>query len=165
MMPRKSSPATISSLELRHFSASLPMLLLRAREAVMMQFRDMLRGQGLTEQQWRVLRALDATGSSEISDLAHSTFLLGPSLSRILLDLEKRDLIVTQPHVGDCRRKVVQLTKRGAELILLVAPLSEAARRRSVASRSRPPRTLLPRNHRQVRAKDQVDGHRASARP
>ena len=44
------------------------MLLLRAREAVMLRFRDMLRRQGLTEQQWRVLRALATEDAFEIPD-------------------------------------------------------------------------------------------------
>ena len=45
---------------MREFSRSLPMSLLRAREAVMRQFRPSLRNHGLTEQQWRILRALTA---------------------------------------------------------------------------------------------------------
>jgi homoprotocatechuate degradation regulator HpaR len=126
MKTTKPPQGSVTPSELRHFSSSLPMLLLRAREAVMVQFRSMLREQGLTEQQWRVLRALDASGRSEVSELAHATFLLGPSLSRILLDLEKRDLIATEPHEADQRRKVVQLTRSGAETIDLIAPLSEA---------------------------------------
>ncbi|MFT5000920.1 MAG: hypothetical protein ACI875_001925, partial [Planctomycetota bacterium] len=35
---------------------SLPIMLLRAREAVMRRFRPMLRLHDLSEQQWRVLR-------------------------------------------------------------------------------------------------------------
>ena len=91
----------------------------------MVQFRSMLREQGLTEQQWRVLRALDASGRLEVSDLAQVTFLLKPSLSRILPDLERRDLISIEPHEADQRRKVVQLAAAGAEMIGLIAPLSE----------------------------------------
>src|SRR5438105_334324 len=43
---------------LRPFSQSLPMALLRAREAVMRHFRPSLQAAGLTEQQWRTMRAL-----------------------------------------------------------------------------------------------------------
>ena len=46
------------TLPMRTFSQSLPMALLRAREAVMRRFRPGLRCHGVTEQQWRVLRAL-----------------------------------------------------------------------------------------------------------
>src|SRR5437667_12526243 len=78
---------------MREFSRSLPMSLLRAREAVMRQFRPSLRNHGLTEQQWRILRALTAVDAIEVTELARVAFLLGPSLSRILRDLEARDLI------------------------------------------------------------------------
>src|SRR4029078_7910286 len=78
---------------MREFSRSLPMSLLRAREAVMRQFRPSLRRHDLTEQHWRILRALTAVDTIEVTELARVAFLLGPSLSRILRDLEARDLI------------------------------------------------------------------------
>lgn len=102
------------------------MLLMRAREAVMVEFRAMLRDQGLSEQQWRVLRALDAMGTSEVTKLAEATFLLGPSLSRILPELERRGLIRIQVDDADQRRKLVQLAQAGSDLIEVIAPLSEA---------------------------------------
>ena len=40
----------------RPFDQSLPMMLMRAREGVMRRFRPHLRGHGLTDQQWRILR-------------------------------------------------------------------------------------------------------------
>ena len=57
-------------LPMREFSRSLPMSLLRAREAVMRQFRPSLRNHGLTEQQWRILRALTAVEAIEVTELA-----------------------------------------------------------------------------------------------
>jgi homoprotocatechuate degradation regulator HpaR len=125
MKPLKPPLGAKRTLALRHFSVSLPMLLLRAREAVMLHFRPMLREQGLTEQQWRVLRALDIERPLEASELAASTFLLGPSLSRILPDLERQGLIATTPHQTDQRRKLVWLTPTGASRMDLIAPLSE----------------------------------------
>src|SRR6266550_3326936 len=97
---------------MREFSQSLPMSLLRAREAVMRQFRPSLRQHGLTEQQWRILRALTAVETIEVTELARMAFLLGPSLSRILRDLEARHLI---------EREAAQ----GLKLIEAVAPTSE----------------------------------------
>ncbi|MDP7101742.1 MAG: hypothetical protein QF503_11390, partial [Rhodospirillales bacterium] len=55
---------------LRDFSRSLPMALLRAREAVMERFRPSLRTHGLTDQQWRVLRALYDHGQKDLGELA-----------------------------------------------------------------------------------------------
>ena len=62
---------------MREFSRSLPMSLLRAREAVMRQFRPSLRHHGLTEQQWRILRALAAVETIEVTELARSPFCWG----------------------------------------------------------------------------------------
>jgi homoprotocatechuate degradation regulator HpaR len=111
---------------MREFSRSLPMSLLRAREAVMRQFRPSLRNHGLTEQQWRILRALTAVDTIEVTELARVAFLLGPSLSRILRDLEARDLIERRAAKADLRRGVVSISPKGLKLIEAVAPTSEA---------------------------------------
>jgi homoprotocatechuate degradation regulator HpaR len=111
---------------MREFSRSLPMSLLRAREAVMRQFRPSLRNHGLTEQQWRILRALTAVDTIEVTELARVAFLLGPSLSRILRDLEARDLIERRTAEADLRRGVVSISSKGLKLIEAVAPNSEA---------------------------------------
>ena len=112
--------------KLRDFSQSLPMTLLKAREAVMRQFRPSLRHHGLTEQQWRILRALTAVEAIEVTELAHVAFLLGPSLSRILRDLEARHLIERRIAKADLRRAMVSISAKGLKLIAAVAPSSEA---------------------------------------
>src|SRR5215831_4622072 len=111
---------------MREFSRSLPMSLLRAREAVMRQFRPSLRKHGLTEQQWRILRALAAIEAIEVTELARTAFLLGPSLSRILRDLEARRLIERKTAKTDLRRGVVSISEKGLRLMEVVAPSSEA---------------------------------------
>ena len=111
---------------MRDFSRSLPMSLLRAREAVMRQFRPSLRHHGLTEQQWRILRALAAVETIEATELARTAFLLGPSLSRILRDLEARQLIERRLANADQRRSVLSISARGLKLMEEVAPSSEA---------------------------------------
>ncbi|PSO18002.1 homoprotocatechuate degradation operon regulator HpaR [Bradyrhizobium sp. MOS003] len=111
---------------MRDFSRSLPMSLLRAREAVMRQFRPSLREHGLTEQQWRILRALAAIDAVEVTELARTAFLLGPSLSRILRDLEARNLIERKTAKADQRRSMVSISKEGVKLMASVAPNSEA---------------------------------------
>jgi homoprotocatechuate degradation regulator HpaR len=110
---------------MREFSRSLPMSLLRAREAVMRQFRPSLRAHGLTEQQWRILRALTSVETIEVTELARVAFLLGPSLSRILRDLEARELIERKVAKADLRRAMVSITAKGMKLIEAVAPTSE----------------------------------------
>jgi len=121
-----SGPAPARRLPMREFSRSLPMSLLRAREAVMRQFRPSLRQHGLTEQQWRILRALAAIEAIEVTELARTAFLLGPSLSRILRDLEARRLIERKTAKTDQRRGVVSISEKGLRLMEVVAPSSEA---------------------------------------
>jgi homoprotocatechuate degradation regulator HpaR len=111
---------------MREFSRSLPMSLLRAREAVMRQFRPSLRKHDLTEQQWRILRALAAVDAIEVTELAHIACLLGPSLSRILRDLEARGLIARRVSSTDLRRGLLSISAGGLKLIAAVAPSSEA---------------------------------------
>lgn len=111
---------------LRSFSRSLPMALLRAREAVMRQFRPSLHSFGITEQQWRVLRALTSVETVEVLALAQATFLLSPSLSRILKDLEDRRLIVRRTSDVDLRRGLISISPTGRALIEAAGQTSEA---------------------------------------
>ena len=111
---------------MRDFSHSLPMALLKAREAVMVRFRAMLRQYDLTEQQWRVLRALMETEGVEVSELAETCFILMPSLSRILRNLESRRLIRRRSVKGDRRRAIIAISARGRRLVNEVGPSSEA---------------------------------------
>lgn len=113
-------------IPIRDFSRSLPMALLRAREAVMRHFRASLRSHGLTEQQWRILRALATVEAVEVTELARMAYLLGPSLSRILRDLEERRLIERRAVKTDLRRGMVSIAAKGLRLIEAVAPSSEA---------------------------------------
>ena len=125
--PANSSGATGGRrVPMREFSRSLPMSLLRAREAVMRQFRPSLRRHNLTEQQWRILRALTSVETIEVTELARVAFLLGPSLSRMLRDLDARGLIDRRSAEADLRRGVVSISPKGLKLIEAVAPTSEA---------------------------------------
>lgn len=110
---------------MRTFSRSLPMALLRGREAVMRHFRPLLRAHGLSEQQWRILRALTEVDAIDVTELAERAFLLGPSLSRMLRDLEGRKLIARKLAKDDQRRSRVSITPKGLRLIETVAPFSE----------------------------------------
>ncbi len=101
---------------------SLPIALLRAREAVMARFRPMLAGHDVTEQQWRVLRVLAESGELDASDLAGRASILAPSLTRILRSLEERKLIHRRRDDGDGRRSWLSLAPDGSRLIEKVTP-------------------------------------------
>ena len=102
------------------------MELLKAREAAMARFRPMLRNHGLTEQQWRVIRALSEYGKIDASELARRSFLLAPSLTRILRFLEQEDIVRRSTDTKDQRRTVLVLTAKGNRIYSEVGPDSEA---------------------------------------
>ena len=111
---------------MRSFGRSLPMQLLRAREAVMQRFRPMLHRHGVTEQQWRVIRALVEHDATDIGALAEQCCILPASLSRIVDTLEAKKLVARRSHAADQRRVVVAVTGAGRRLFQAVAPHSEA---------------------------------------
>ena len=99
-MTQHETPNAIEPM--RSFARSLPMALLKARESVMVRFRPSLRAHGLTEQQWRVIRAMSAADHRlRPMELSQMTFISMPSLSRLLKTLEGRDLIRRGRHVGN----------------------------------------------------------------
>jgi homoprotocatechuate degradation regulator HpaR len=115
-----------NQLRMPDFSHSLPMLLLRGREAVMRYFRPSLLAHGVTEQQWRVLRALNSVDEMEVLMLANATYLFASSMSRILRDLQRRGLIIRRNDRHDLRRSHVAISAKGKELIATLLPTSEA---------------------------------------
>ncbi len=110
--------------QLRSFERSLPMTLLQSREAVMKKFIPSLKAHDLTSQQWRVIRALEHESNLDMSTLAQRCHLLMPSLSRIINNLDKRNIIERQVVDSDQRRSLINLTELGLELFGKVAPKS-----------------------------------------
>ena len=110
---------------LRAFDRSLPMALLRAREAVMDQFRGHLRELGVTEQQWRILRALGTLGECNASEISNHTCVSMPSLSRILHGLESRALVERRSDRHDLRSVRIRISSRGTALLRKGAQRSE----------------------------------------
>jgi homoprotocatechuate degradation regulator HpaR len=124
--PRPAESAPDAAPAMRPFARSLPMQLMRAREAVMERFRPHLAERGLTDQQWRVIRALNEVEALEILDLAARCCILPASLSRMLPKLAKDGVLARRPHAHDQRRVVISLTPRGRKLFATLAAESEA---------------------------------------
>lgn len=115
-----------SAQSLAAIHRSLPMSLLKAREVVMDRFRPLLSAHDITEQQWRVLRALEEDGAQDASDLATRANVLGPSLTRIIRTLSGKGYITAQKGKKDARRLVIELTEDGSKFIQSIAPSSSA---------------------------------------
>lgn len=108
---------------------NLPRLLLQARESVMGHTRPSLRAQGLSDQQWRVLRVLGEHAHDsgvETGRVAKEAFLLGPSLTGVLTRMERDGLIERQRCPQDARRTVVRATAVGLAKVQALSRSIEA---------------------------------------
>jgi len=112
------------SQPLRDFDHSLPMALLRAREAVMKEFVPLLKERQISPEQWRVLRALDLEDGLELAELSRRCYLLPPSMSRIARNLEEREMLARESSTVDQRKYKLFLTPSGRKLFESIAPES-----------------------------------------
>jgi len=115
-------PPDPSTRLLRDLTHSLPMALLRTREAVVQRFRSVLSRHGLTEQQWRILRALDGRDGLEVSLLAEQCRILLPSMTGILKRMESRGLVRRDANQADGRSTLVRLTEASQALLEQIKP-------------------------------------------
>lgn len=88
-------------------------------------FRRLLRAHGLNEQEWRIMRALMEADQLEIGELAERVFILKPSASRTVKNLEARGIVSRSRPSSDQRRALIALTLRGRALFDELAPHSE----------------------------------------
>ena len=108
---------------------NLPLLLLKAREAVMAHRRPALRDHGLSDQQWRVLRVLADPANVQGLDtgsLAREAHLLGPSLTGVLARMERDGLVRRERSEHDARRSVVFATEAGVAVASALQTAIEA---------------------------------------
>jgi homoprotocatechuate degradation regulator HpaR len=111
---------------MRKFEDALPLQLLRAREVMMPFFRPLLHDNSLTEQQWRILRALYAFEELESKELANHCCILSPSLTGILKRLEQRGYIKRRKSEEDQRRTIISLSDSAYDLLTRLSPEVEA---------------------------------------
>lgn len=96
---------------------SLPIALIRAREQVMAPIRRMLAAEGITEQQWRVLRVLAERGPQSATEICERACLLPPSLTRIAAGMEEKRLLIRAPSDHDRRSQTFSLAPEGRAII------------------------------------------------
>lgn len=113
---------------IRGFESALPIALLRARQATAHKFKPHTDAVGLTQPQWRVIRALAAGEPLNVATLAERCVLMQPSVSRLIKGLEDRGLVAVVAD-RDARRRVMVLTAEGQRLFDRIAVISEAVYR------------------------------------
>lgn len=108
---------------------NLPLLLLQARESVLARFRPILNANGVTEQQWRIVRALLESGPLEPRQIGALCGISSPSLAGILARMESLGLVTRERLDHDQRRVLVSLTADSQALAARLAPEIEATYR------------------------------------
>jgi homoprotocatechuate degradation regulator HpaR len=103
------------------FERSIAAALIKAEESVLAPMRPKLREHGITEPQWRVMRVINETGATYATGLAEVALLHAPSVTRILQELEERNLIVREADESDRRRALVTLTPEGREIVRVIS--------------------------------------------
>jgi homoprotocatechuate degradation regulator HpaR len=105
---------------------NLPLLLLQAREAVLSRFRPLLKANGVSEQQWRIVRALIDFGPMEPRQIVQLCGISSPSLTGVLARMDELGWVRRERFDNDARRVMVTLTPKSRALVKRLAPDIEA---------------------------------------
>ncbi|MBL8532856.1 MAG: homoprotocatechuate degradation operon regulator HpaR [Betaproteobacteria bacterium] len=89
---------------------------------MMRRFRGVLKERGLTDQQWRILRALAEHGAMTATALADECCMPGPSITGVLDRMEQGGLVSRSRSAADQRRMDIVLTPQGAALVEAALP-------------------------------------------
>lgn len=83
----------------------------------MQPVRAMLAQEGITEQQWRILRVLSERGPLSGRDVARDACLLAPSLTRIVATMVDKGLLTRATDPNDRRSQSLAITGAGQAII------------------------------------------------
>ncbi len=92
--------------------------LFRTHEALLFEFKVLLKGQGLSEPQYNVLRILRATGKPlQVYQVAERMLTREPDITRLFDRLVQQELVERIRGEDDRRVVWVSLTPKGRELV------------------------------------------------
>jgi DNA-binding MarR family transcriptional regulator len=95
----------------------LPALLAQASQLISSEFHEVVRGQGLSVSEWRVMASLAGGGAVSIGHLAQVTVTKQPTLTRLLDRMEARGQVERLPHGSDRRITLVRMTRKGERTV------------------------------------------------
>ncbi|WP_413113210.1 homoprotocatechuate degradation operon regulator HpaR [Thaumasiovibrio sp. DFM-14] len=110
---------------MRKFDDSLPLKLLKTRDSMMAYFRPILTQNDLTDQQWRILRALFEFKELEPSQLALHCNILAPSMTGMLNRLEQSGYIYRRKLIDDKRKFIIGMTTPARDKFEQLSPQVE----------------------------------------
>src|SRR5204863_8825642 len=116
---------TAKTTRLHH--RNLPLLLLQARERVISHFRPILNVNGVTEQQWRIVRVLYEKPSLEPREIAELCHISNPSMAGVLARMEELGLVGRPRPKHDQRRARHTLTARARAMPARTTPHADTS--------------------------------------
>lgn len=102
---------------MNEFKDSLPLQLIKARDVALDFFRPVLSEYEVTEQQWRVMRVINAYREIDFTSLSKECCILSPSLTGIINRLEKQGYVCKIRSLEDQRRVNIRLTESASVLV------------------------------------------------
>ena len=103
----------------------LPYLLNRAGQRIAASFGDEVRPLGATLQMWRVLAALRERDGRRMGDLSETTSIEVSTLTRLVDNMEKKDLVARRRDGDDARVILLHVTSAGRRLTQRILPIAE----------------------------------------
>lgn len=104
----------------------LPVELSRLMNLLNMQLLEGLRPFDVTTQQFRVMQVIDARGVTNVSQIARDAVIEQPLVSRVVDQLEHRNLAKRRKSAVNARIVEVTLTSNGKSVYAAITPLREA---------------------------------------
>jgi len=101
---------------------NLPLLLLQVRDRVLARFRPVLNAHEVTEQQWRIIRALAERGPMEPREIVAACCISGPSLAGVLVRMQELGLVTRERLENDQRRLRISPSAKGRALVNRMIP-------------------------------------------
>jgi DNA-binding MarR family transcriptional regulator len=95
----------------------LPALLAQASQLISSEFHQVVRSQGLSVSEWRVMASLAGGAPVSIGRLAAVTITKQPTLTRLLDRMELRGDVERLAHGSDRRITLVRVTPKGARTV------------------------------------------------
>jgi DNA-binding MarR family transcriptional regulator len=115
----------------------VPYLLYTTTNRLNRRLRGTLRTQGINIGRWRVLAVLRAFGELNVGRIVDLAVMEQPTVSRILVQLEREALVDRRTSTLDSREVLVSLTAAGNEAFEAIYPTADKHQQRALEGFSR----------------------------
>ncbi|WP_165324318.1 MarR family winged helix-turn-helix transcriptional regulator [Rhizorhabdus phycosphaerae] len=114
---QESKPAGPVDLEKgdRWLDDYLPYQLYRVTNRLNVRLQGRMRALGINLSQWRIMSVLHSSGTLSISGIVEQTLMEQPTVSRVVVQLEKDGMVERRVSAEDSRMIDITLTDKGAE--------------------------------------------------